>query len=82
MMNNPLIITCAVVGSELSKKDSKEKRSTKLKKNLPVTENYLAISKEEVDLFICDKGNPRVVQIRDPEMIQIYFDNFKSLWKS
>jgi len=62
--------------------DSLEKRVVKLKKKLPIMNNYLAIGEDQCSLFICDDKNPRVMLIREPELVRLHKDQFESLWKS
>jgi sugar-specific transcriptional regulator TrmB len=67
---------------EVVSKDTLEKRTSKIKENLPVTENYLAITDEQASLFICDHEDPRVIVIKQPELLGIQRDQFKTLWTS
>jgi sugar-specific transcriptional regulator TrmB len=65
---------------DIMKKDSVEKRTFKLHYNLPVTNNYFALADKHSSLFICDPEDPRVVIVRQPELLQIQRDQFSSLW--
>lgn len=65
---------------EFASKDSIEKRTTKLKSGLPVTDNYLAITENQSSLFICDPEDPRVIVIKQPELLEMQKDQFRTLW--
>jgi len=64
-----------------AKRDSKELRTTRLVDAIPITQDYLGYSKNDVRHFICDKENPRVIIIRHPELVALYHDQFERMWK-
>lgn len=63
-----------------SKLDSREMRITKLTEHLPVTNNYLTFTEHCVCHFLCEKENPRVIVIRNPELVALHHQQFKNLW--
>ena len=65
---------------KISKNDSKEKRTTRLQYNLPIMKNYLAMAENQVSYFVCEKDNPQVIVIRQPELVEMYKSNFGRLW--
>lgn len=64
-----------------AKRDSKELRTTRLVDAIPITQDYLAYSKNDVRHFLCDEKNPRVIIIRHPELVALYRDQFERMWK-
>jgi sugar-specific transcriptional regulator TrmB len=62
-------------------RDSLEKRSTKIKVDLPVLDNYLAIAEDQASLFVCNQNNPRVIVFRQPDLVNMYKDNFRMIWE-
>jgi sugar-specific transcriptional regulator TrmB len=67
---------------EVGKSDSIEKRTLKLKDKLPIMENYFTIAPTHTSLFICDVENPRVIVIKQPDLLNIQREQFRSLWES
>ncbi|MDD4287613.1 MAG: helix-turn-helix domain-containing protein [Candidatus Peribacteraceae bacterium] len=65
-----------------AKRDSKELRTTRLVDTIPVARNYLGYTKDHVRHFICDRGNPRVIIIRHPELVALYRDQFERMWSN
>lgn len=65
----------------IQKMDSLEKRSSRLSEELPVHKNYLTIAEKQANLFVCDPENPRVVIIREPELLKLQKEQFSSLWE-
>ncbi len=61
-------------------RDSLEKRTTKLKNEIPMSDNYFTITEDQSNLFICDKENPRVIVIKQPELLSLQKAQFKTLW--
>ncbi|MDD4318941.1 MAG: helix-turn-helix domain-containing protein [Candidatus Peribacteraceae bacterium] len=64
-----------------AKRDSRELRTSRLVDDIPVTDDYLAFADAHVSHFICDDTNPRVIVIRQPELIELYRNQFESMWK-
>lgn len=61
-------------------RDSLEKRTTILKRELPVMKNYLAIAETQSALFLCDEKNPRVIVVKQPELLALHKAQFAALW--
>lgn len=66
---------------EMKRRDTLEKRKTKLGKTIPIKKNYLAIIEDQVNLFLCDQENPRVIIMKEPELIDFYKNIFWTYWK-
>lgn len=67
---------------KIASNDAKEKRTTKMKEQLPVMNNMLMMSGGQVSHFVCDRDFPHVIVIRDPELVAMYKSYFENLWKS
>ena len=65
-----------------AKRDRQELRTTRLIDTIPVAKDYLGFTKDHVRHFICDRGNPRVIIIRHPELVALYHDQFERMWLS
>ncbi|MFC1810168.1 hypothetical protein ACFLZH_01590, partial [Patescibacteria group bacterium] len=63
------------------RRDSFEKRTLKLKESLPIMENLLVISAKQSALFLCDREDPKVVLIKEPELLELQRQQFDYLWK-
>lgn len=72
--------TASKEAEEFLKRDSQEKRTTRLKEKLPVTDNYLGIAENHSVLFICDSANPKAIVVRQPELIQLQKSQFQIMW--
>ncbi|MDD5055427.1 MAG: helix-turn-helix domain-containing protein [Candidatus Peribacteraceae bacterium] len=67
--------------SELfSKRDSRELRTTRLTANIPLKRDYMGFTDDRVCHFICDTSNPQVIVIRQPELLAMYRQQFRSIW--
>jgi sugar-specific transcriptional regulator TrmB len=66
---------------EFQKRDTIEKRSTKFGYNLPITQNAVLMTESDVRLFICDKDNPRVIVINQPDLKNMYRTVFEYNWQ-
>ncbi len=66
----------------IARSDTKEKRTTRLKENLPVMHNYLLIADTEFKLFINNPEHPRVITIKQPDLLKTQKDQFYHLWSS
>ncbi len=66
---------------EIQKNDTLEKRTTKLKKDLPGNENLLTITDDASFMFVCDKSSPRVIITRQPDLLKLQKDYFYNMWK-
>ena len=64
----------------VQRNDSREKRTTQISATIPIKKDCMAISKAQVSHFVNDAGNPRVVIIRNPELVQAYHSQFETLW--
>ncbi|MFC1655647.1 helix-turn-helix domain-containing protein [Patescibacteria group bacterium] len=69
-------------GRALLARDGLEKRTTRLKSKLPITENMLIITKNQSSLFICDEDDPRVITIKQPDMLEMQKNQFHGLWSA
>jgi len=63
-----------------AKRDSRELRTTRLVDDIPVKNDYLAFADSHVSHFICDEARPRVIVIRQPEVVALYRRQFESMW--
>ncbi|MBU1151279.1 hypothetical protein KJ632_00455 [Patescibacteria group bacterium] len=62
-------------------RDSLEKRTTKIKDDIPMINNYFTITENQSNLFICNKENPRVIITKQPELLNLQKAQFSELWK-
>lgn len=67
---------------EIARNDSREKRTTMQKKELPVMKDVLMICGSQVSHFLCDPQNPRVIIMRDPALVEMQKKGFEAIWKS
>lgn len=67
---------------EFVKSDNLEKRTTRLRKQLPVMNNYLIINDNQSCLFINDLQHPKVIRIKQPDLLEIQKQQFYNLWQS
>ncbi|MFA6523709.1 MAG: helix-turn-helix domain-containing protein [Candidatus Peribacteraceae bacterium] len=65
---------------EVQRNDSREKRTLVLKESLPIMENFLIIGERQVSHFLCDPEHPRVIVIRQPELVATHRSHFETLW--
>ncbi len=65
----------------ISLSDTKEKRTTRVKEKLPVMHNYLIITDNQSHLFINNIEHPRVITIKQPDILTLQKDQFYDLWK-
>lgn len=65
---------------EVQKRDSLEKRKLKIRENLPIKDNYFTISGGRSALFICEKENPRVILMKQPDLLALQNAQFSKLW--
>jgi hypothetical protein len=63
-----------------AKRDSRELRSTRLTANIPLKRDYMGFTDDRVCHFICDAANPQVIVIRQPELMDLYRRQFRSIW--
>lgn len=63
-----------------AKRDSRELRTSRLVDEIPVKKDYLAYADTHVCHFVCDKAHPRVIVIRQPEIVDLYRKQFETLW--
>ncbi|NOS67974.1 MAG: hypothetical protein HOO67_06485 [Candidatus Peribacteraceae bacterium] len=61
--------------------DSREKRTTMLTDELPIKKDCLMMCSRQVSHFVCDVENPRVIIIRQPELVALHEQHFQALWK-
>jgi sugar-specific transcriptional regulator TrmB len=66
---------------EVQKRDSFEKRTLKIKDHLPIMKNYFTMARNHSSLFICDAENPRVVVIKQPDLLNLQREQFRALWE-
>lgn len=69
------------VADEMVELDSRDMRTTRVREDLPITDNYLSIGKNHIVHFLCDEEDPRVIIMRHPELVKIYNSQFKGLWQ-
>lgn len=67
---------------KIAQNDAKEKRTTKIKGQLPVMSNMLMMSGDQVSHFVCDRDFPHVIVMRDPELVAMHKSHFENLWNS
>ncbi len=65
----------------IKKRDSMEKRIMKIRDGLPVSENYFTMAENQSALFVCDKENPRVIVMKQPDLLALQKAQFKELWE-
>lgn len=65
---------------EIQKRDSLEMRTMKMREDLPIMNNYLAMGENHSTLFICDAENPRAIVMKQKELLEMQKLQFKSLW--
>lgn len=65
---------------KITKNDSREMRQSKLALDLPLKKNYLGISEKHASYFICEEENPRVLVIKQPELLDLYRSQFEHHW--
>jgi sugar-specific transcriptional regulator TrmB len=65
---------------EVQRHDSREKRTLMLKESLPIMENFLIIGEKQVSHFLCDPEHPRVIVIRQPELVATHRSHFETIW--
>ena len=61
--------------------DSREKRTTRLCATIPIKNDCLAIAKDQVTHFVNDPENPRVIIIRNLELVKAHNAQFEDLWR-
>ena len=66
---------------EIQSKDSREKRTTKQREELPVMNDCLMICQDQISHFLCDPENPRVLTIKHPELVKLQKNHFETIWK-
>ena len=64
-----------------SKRDSKEIRTTRIVKDLPVQKDYTGFASNYLCHFVCDEENPRVIVIRQPDLFNLHRKQFQSMWE-
>jgi sugar-specific transcriptional regulator TrmB len=64
----------------IQKRDSPEKRTLKIVPSLPITKDLLMIAEDQVTQFVCDIDNPRVIVMKNPELVALHQDQFRHLW--
>lgn len=62
-------------------RDTIEKRESRIVDELPLTNNYMGFAENQISLFICDKDDPRVVVIKEPDLLKMHHNQFKNLWR-
>jgi sugar-specific transcriptional regulator TrmB len=72
--------TPSSVSERIQRNDSREKRTMKLVPKLPVMNDLLMISDAKVVHFVNDRESPRVIIIRNPELVQSHRAHFATLW--
>jgi len=65
---------------QVQRNDSREKRTLMLKEQLPIMENFQIIGERQVSHFICDEDSPRVIVIKQPELVRAHRSAFDALW--
>lgn len=65
---------------KIQQNDSREKRTTVLKQSLPVMDNMLVITDEQVSHFVCDPEDLRVIVMTDPSLVQMHRGHFEMMW--
>jgi sugar-specific transcriptional regulator TrmB len=77
-----IINTASKNAEEFQHNDSREKRVTRLSERIPIKDNYLGIAQTHAAHFICDAENPRVIVIKQPELLGMYKGQFEAMWKA
>ena len=62
--------------------DSREMRTSKLTEDLPIRKNYLGMSEGQMSYFLCEPDHPRVIVIRQPDLVAMHRQHFERLWDS
>lgn len=68
------------VTERIQNNDSHEKRTMRLTSSLPVMNDLTMIGKKQITHFVNDKENPRVLIIRNPELVAAKRQQFETLW--
>lgn len=61
--------------------DSKEKRTTIIGISYPVKKDLMLIAEHQINHFVCDEDNPRVIIIKNPELVRFHRQGFEEIWK-
>lgn len=64
----------------IQQRDSRELRMLKLSPHLPVERDYVGYADDYCCHFICDAADPKVIVIRQPELLDLYRRQFRSIW--
>ena len=81
-------ISCRIVNiyspdaEEFRKNDTREMRTSKLTDALPIMENYMGLTEHQASYFVCDAENPRVIVMKQPELVAMHKQHFDRLWKT
>ena len=81
-------ISCRIVNihtpeaEEFRKNDTRELRTSKLADTLPIVKNYLGITEHQASYFLCEPENPRVIIMKQPELVAMQKQSFEKLWKA
>jgi hypothetical protein len=67
---------------EISKRDSKEMRTLRIVDDMPIRRDYIGFARDHVAHFVCDKASPRVILVRQPELLALYRNQFRHMWES
>ncbi len=66
---------------EISNNNTRELRKIKYSDDIPLHKNYLGFAENHASYFICEPENPRVLVIKQPELLELYKFQFETLWK-
>ncbi len=70
------------IAEEFRENDSREMRTTKLTDALPIVKNYLGITEHQASYFLCEPDHPRVIVMKQPELVAMHKQHFEKLWKA
>lgn len=67
--------------SEMSRRDHLEKRTMRTSPSIPAMKNFFVVGQEGVSIFLTSDTQPRVLRIRQPELIAEYRQRFAQYWE-
>lgn len=66
----------------IAKRDSKEMRTLRIVDDIPIRKDYVGFARDHVAHFVCDPESPRVILVRHPELLALYHNQFRAMWKT
>lgn len=79
-IHGSVLDTYSATTEMIQKRDSLENRTLKIVDKLPIEKDLLMIAETQATHFVCDPENPRVIVLKNPELVKLYQDQFARLW--